>query len=260
MFALALFATLAAASWWRSRRDAALAAVAGAAAVLAGALPWRLWVAAHDVATQGSFGRVTDGAFLAHHVARFRTRPRRRVAHRRPDAVAPRRPLAVLAVAWAWRAGRQREAAFAAGVVLLSLAGLVLAYWTTPLDPVPPRDIRPPRGDRARAPRGGVDAASALWPPRRPRRRRRPRRGARRRLRSGSVTAVLFTCAGQRVDIVTAFAPRRRDDGRGRRERARARALPRRPARARPAGRRPRLHRRAARARRAARRPARRAR
>lgn len=135
VFALALFATLAAASWWRSRRDAALAAVAGAAAVLAGALPWRLWVAAHDVATQGSFGRVTDGAFLAHHVAR--------VPHAAADVawrtVDPTRwllvvPLAVLAVAWAWRAGRQREAAFAAGVVLLSLAGLVLAYWTTPLD------------------------------------------------------------------------------------------------------------------------------
>ena len=39
---------------------------------------------------------------------------------------------------------------------------------------------------------------------------------------------VLFTCAGQRVDIVEAFGARRRDDGRRRPQRARAGALRRR--------------------------------
>ena len=66
-----------------------------------------------------------------------------------------------------------------------------------------------------------------------------------------AVTAVLFTCAGQRVDIVGAFQPRRRHGDRSRRQPARAGALPRRRARARPADRRPGLPPGAARARRA---------
>ena len=43
-----------------------------------------------------------------------------------------------------------------------------------------------------------------------------------------AVTAVLFTCAGQRVDIISAFGALG-DDDRGRQQRACARALPRRP-------------------------------
>jgi hypothetical protein len=135
LFALALFAALAAVTWSRSRRDAAVAAGAGAAAVVAGALPWRLWLSTHDVPSQSSLGRVTDASFLASHVSRVPPAAAD-VAWRALD---PTRwllvvPLAALAVALAWRAGRRREAAFAAGVVVLSLVGLVLAYWTTPLE------------------------------------------------------------------------------------------------------------------------------
>ena len=56
-------------------------------------------------------------------------------------------------------------------------------------------------------------------------------------VRSHAVTAVLFTCAGQRVDIVERVRPSRGDHGRDRRRPSRAGALPRRPQGARAAGR-----------------------
>jgi hypothetical protein len=43
-------------------------------------------------------------------------------------------PLAAVAFVLAWRAGRRSEPLLVAATVGLSFAGLVLAYWTTPLD------------------------------------------------------------------------------------------------------------------------------
>jgi 4-amino-4-deoxy-L-arabinose transferase-like glycosyltransferase len=56
-FTIALFVSLAAVSIRGLRRDSALALGAGAAALAAGVLPWRLWMHAHDVANQAALGR-----------------------------------------------------------------------------------------------------------------------------------------------------------------------------------------------------------
>ena len=78
---------------------------------------------------------------------------------------------------------------------MLALAGLIVAYWTTPL----PFHYHLATSGR-RVITGPLFFLAALAPldgPRGPRTAPLP---------CGPVTAVLFTCAGQRVDIVTAFA------------------------------------------------------
>jgi hypothetical protein len=135
VFAVALFVVLVPLAWRRSTRDGVVTLGTGVAAVVAGIAPWRAWLAVHDVANQAAAGRITDISFLADNVGRV------------PDAAAtlawkavdPTRwilvvPLAALALALAWRSGRTAEAVFGASVGIIALAGLVLAYWSTPLD------------------------------------------------------------------------------------------------------------------------------
>ena len=129
IFVLALFASLAVAS----RRIEPL--VAGLVALAAGLVPWRLWMHAHDVENQSSFGRVVDVSFMAHHAARLPHAAAYVVARALdPTAWLLIVPLAAVAFVLALRAGQRAGPLLVAATVALSFAGLVLAYWTTPLD------------------------------------------------------------------------------------------------------------------------------
>jgi 4-amino-4-deoxy-L-arabinose transferase-like glycosyltransferase len=135
IFAVALLLPLAALAWRSSRRDGLLAVAAGVAAFAVTLLPWRLWLAAHDVENQATLGRVTDLGLL------------RDEAERVPEAagtmvwelVDPRSwllvvPMALVAAVLALRAGRLRGALLLASSLTLAVLGLVLAYWTSPLE------------------------------------------------------------------------------------------------------------------------------
>jgi len=126
-FTIALFVALAAAS----RRWPPL--VAGAAALAAGVLPWRLWMRAHDVANQASVGR-----FGVHELASHLARAPEAAAYLLAKMLDPRAwlvlvPLVAFVVVQAARAGARRPVAFVVVTSVLAFAGLVLAYWTTPL-------------------------------------------------------------------------------------------------------------------------------
>jgi 4-amino-4-deoxy-L-arabinose transferase-like glycosyltransferase len=109
-----------------------LAAVAGLAAAM---VPWRLWLAAHDVPNQASLGRLTDVGFLADHAGRVPYA----AAYVAGRFVDPRAwlllvPLCAVATAVGRRSGAAAGAAFTMGVVALCLLALLLAYWTTPFE------------------------------------------------------------------------------------------------------------------------------
>jgi 4-amino-4-deoxy-L-arabinose transferase-like glycosyltransferase len=134
-FVAGLFAVLAVLGALHARRDAQPPLVAGLAAFVLGVLPWRLWLAAHDVENQASVGRVTDVGTLVDDVGRVP----RSLAVLAGELLDPRRwlllvPFAASAAVLAARGGRRAEAVFVAAVVAVGLAGLALAYWTTPFD------------------------------------------------------------------------------------------------------------------------------
>ncbi len=133
MFVIALFVAVAAVAARASWRRAGMAILAGAAALAVGALPWRIWIAHHDVVNQASFGRVTGTSFLAHHAARVPIA----VGYLGMKLVDPRAwllllPLAVFVAVDAFRRGRRPDVSFVVGVACLAFVGLVLAYWSTP--------------------------------------------------------------------------------------------------------------------------------
>jgi 4-amino-4-deoxy-L-arabinose transferase-like glycosyltransferase len=117
----------------RSLRRAGATVAVGAAA-LVGIVPWRIWVAVHDV----------PGYYSAKNVSStFLTDEWRRVPLALEalleQALAPGNwlfavPLALLAAGLAVLARRDADGLLLVGAVLLSLAGLVFVYWVTPLD------------------------------------------------------------------------------------------------------------------------------
>ncbi len=132
VFTVALFASLAVVSGIGRPRQAVAPAVAGVAAVGAGLLPWRIWIAHHGIHDQASFGRVTDVSFLAHHAVRAPIA----AGYMLVKAFDPRAWLLVLPFAlvllWTGRGRPRRELAFVASTVLIGFLGLLVAYWTTP--------------------------------------------------------------------------------------------------------------------------------
>jgi hypothetical protein len=126
-FTIALFVGLAVAS----RRWGPLAV--GAAALAAGVAPWRLWMHAHDVANQAAVAR-----FGLHGLASHLARVPEATAYLLARMFDPRAwlilvPLVAFVLVQAARAGSARPVVFVATTAGLALAGLVLAYWTTPL-------------------------------------------------------------------------------------------------------------------------------
>jgi len=114
IFVLALTIAAAALALRVSRRAAIAVVGAAAAAFVAGLLPWRIWVAAHDIPSQTSFGRVVDPGFLVGHVSRLPYATAYvlgRVAD--PRAWLLLVPLCIVATVVAWRAGAAAEALFA---------------------------------------------------------------------------------------------------------------------------------------------------
>jgi hypothetical protein len=129
-FTIALFATLAVVA---GRQRALQPAVAGLAALAAGILPWRIWLSAHHVPEQVTLHRLTSPSLLGGHVLRVP----HAAAYLAWKLVDPRAWLLLvpflLAVLWAARRSWSPLASLAAAGALLAVAGLVVAYWTTPL-------------------------------------------------------------------------------------------------------------------------------
>lgn len=127
VFAAALFITLTAVA------RSAMPLIAGAAAVAAGVVPWRIWLEMHHVPNQGSYSRLGAG-YLAGHAARVPESTAYLLAKMfDPRAWLLLVPLFLFVLWRAWLVRRSPLPAFAAGTVVLAFGGLVLAYWSTRL-------------------------------------------------------------------------------------------------------------------------------
>ena len=104
----------------------------GAGALAVAVVPWRIWVNAHGIPEQASFGRSVDVPFLADRAGRVPVA----VAYVLERLFDPHAwlllvpVLTALTVTAALR-GRRREAMLVGTIVLLTLASLILAYWTS---------------------------------------------------------------------------------------------------------------------------------
>ena len=134
IFAGALFAGLAIATFRSSRRDAGAAVVAYLAVLAVGVVPWRAWVAAHAGAPTGKAPTLAPTTLLDHlgHVP-YAT------LYLLDKLLDPRGwllivPLWAVAMWVAWRRGRRDVVVFAACTVALGFLGLIVTYWATPLD------------------------------------------------------------------------------------------------------------------------------
>jgi hypothetical protein len=112
-----------------SRRGAATIAGVAVGAVVAGLVPWRLWVDAHDIPEQQALGRVSDLTGRA-------TRATLAVRYLAERLFDPRAwlllvPLLVVVTVLAYVHGRRRDVVLAGTLVLLCLAAMVFAYWTS---------------------------------------------------------------------------------------------------------------------------------
>ena len=135
VFVAALFASIGVALAVTERRRLVPLGVAGAVA-LVGLVPWSLWAAHHgptgvvDVTAAGARERLGELDRVPLAVRELG------VALVDPSAWLVLLPVAVAAALLAWRAGGDRRAvAVTSATFALSLAGLVLVYWVTPLDP-----------------------------------------------------------------------------------------------------------------------------
>ena len=133
-FAIALFAVLVAFAWRLRGPSVWSPLVVGAAATVAGIVPWRIWLSAHHVANQASASRVTGAGFLLHHLVRVPEA----AAYMFAKMVDPRAwlfvvPLFVFACVVASRHGARRLVVYACATGVLAFAGLVMAYWSTRL-------------------------------------------------------------------------------------------------------------------------------
>jgi hypothetical protein len=133
VFAIALFAPLVVLGARRDRRVAALTGVVGAASLAVGILPWRIWLAVHHVPEQVTLHRLTSPSLLAGHADRLP----RAAAFLCWKLLDPRAwivlvPLCV-AVVVLGRGQRSAVRVLAGSAAVLALAGLLVAYWTTPL-------------------------------------------------------------------------------------------------------------------------------
>jgi len=112
-----------------SRRGAAAVAGVAATAIMAGLLPWRLWVNAQHIPQQESLDRVSD---LTGRASRA-TLAVRYLAERLfdPHAWLLLVPLLLVVTVLAYLRGRRRDVALTATLVVLCLAAMVFAYWTS---------------------------------------------------------------------------------------------------------------------------------
>lgn len=133
VFAIALFAPLVVLGARRTRRDGGFAAAVGVGALAVGILPWRIWLSSHHIPEQVTLHRLTSPSLLAGHIDRL-PRAAAYMAWRLFD---PRAwillvPLCLVMLLLT-RRERSPVAFLAACAAGLGLAGLLAAYWTTPL-------------------------------------------------------------------------------------------------------------------------------
>ena len=115
----------------RIRKALVVPAVA-LAAILAGDLPWRLWSDRQHIPQQASLGRLTDPKLTVDRLSRVTTSVRYLLEKLYdPRAWLLLVPLLTVLTVAAWFRRDRRETATVAAVVVLCLASLVLAYWTS---------------------------------------------------------------------------------------------------------------------------------
>lgn len=134
IFVGALFAALGLCSWRRSRPDSAIAIAALVVVVAVGLLPWRIWVAVHGGVPTGAVPSLSPSTLVDH--ASYVPRAAGYLLFKLLD---PRGwllivPLWAVALWSAWRAARRGVVVFAIVTVALAFCGLVISYWSTPLD------------------------------------------------------------------------------------------------------------------------------
>jgi hypothetical protein len=115
------------------RRSPVLPALVGVGALVVGVVPWKIWLAVHHVPEQVTIHRLVSPSLLGGHVGRV-PYAAGYIAWRIID---PRAwillvPLC-LAIAYVSRRRFGETAWLALGGTALALAGLLFAYWTTPL-------------------------------------------------------------------------------------------------------------------------------
>ncbi|MGZ4353415.1 MAG: hypothetical protein ACXVZ4_07710 [Gaiellaceae bacterium] len=131
-FVIVLALVFTAATVRRSRRAAALLACTGAAAVVAGVGPWRVWVDHHHIPQQASLGRATDTTLLSDQANRVPVAARYLLERLfDPRAWLLLVPLLVCLTAVVWLRGKRDAALVISALVGLCLLGLIGAYWTS---------------------------------------------------------------------------------------------------------------------------------
>ena len=134
IFVGAVFLALASCVWRQSRRDS-LTVLATLALVLAvGVLPWRIWVLVHGGAPGGGGpslapSTLADQISYVPHAAAY-------LVYKLLDPLGWLLivPLWLVAAWAAWRGGRRTLFAFAVLVVGIAFIGIVISYWSTPID------------------------------------------------------------------------------------------------------------------------------
>jgi hypothetical protein len=140
------------------RRDAALTAGAAAVAIGVATVPWRLWLASVDLGNQAGLGRADDLGSRLGRIPVATVRLAWELVD--PTAWLLLVPVAVVLAILSLRASRLDTAALLiAGTLALSVAALVVAYWTSPFD----LDFHLDRSAR-RVVMPAVVAAAALTP------------------------------------------------------------------------------------------------
>jgi hypothetical protein len=133
-FVLALVVVFAAVEVRRAPRVAAALVGVAAAGLALGVGPWRVWLRIHHVPDQAPLSRVFDVGYLTDHASRLTVA----VPYVGARLVEPSRwlllvPLLCALTALAIVRGR-RDAVAVTAVIVLALASLIVAYWTTPFE------------------------------------------------------------------------------------------------------------------------------
>jgi hypothetical protein len=131
-FVVALTLPFAVALLRSSWRAASALAGAGAAALVVGVVPWRVWADHHGIPQQASVGRLNDPTLFHARVHRVPIAARyllERVVD--PRAWLLLVPLLAVLTVLAWFRGRRSAAVVTASVMVSCFAALLLAYWTS---------------------------------------------------------------------------------------------------------------------------------
>jgi 4-amino-4-deoxy-L-arabinose transferase-like glycosyltransferase len=134
IFVGAMFAALTVCAWRVSRRDSLKALGAFAVAIALGVAPWRIWVHVYGGAPTGAAPSLSPSTLLDQvsyipQAAVYLT-----VKVLDPLGWLLIVPLWAAATWVAWRRGHRLPVAFTVATIGIAFAGLVISYWSTPID------------------------------------------------------------------------------------------------------------------------------